>query len=261
LGIKLGLLLAIFAAGYLLSSLLRGVTAALAPIFTGEFGVSPAELGLLAAAYFASFAVLQLPMGAWLDRYGVRAVLVASLVLAAVSCMLFAAAESFDGLFWVRLLSGIGVSACLVAPLTAARLWTDASQQQRTNSWMLMAGALGLILGTLPAESIAASLGWRPLFVGLGVCFALVCAMVGTATPKHRIASGGGQSLFGSYGPIARRPYTWSIGSMGLLNYAILVAVQTLWMGPWLTNLGGLDSGVRRLGCCTSTRSRWSSSW
>ena len=73
---------AIFAAGYLLSSLLRGVTAALAPVFTAEFHADPAQLGLLAGAYFASFALLQLPMGAWLDRYGVRTILIASLGIA-----------------------------------------------------------------------------------------------------------------------------------------------------------------------------------
>ena len=98
---------AIFAAGYLLSSLLRGVTAALAPVFTAEFHADPAQLGLLAGAYFASFALLQLPMGAWLDRYGVRTILIASLGIAAASCFLFAAARSFHWLVAARFLSGL----------------------------------------------------------------------------------------------------------------------------------------------------------
>ena len=46
------MLLGMFAGGYLLSTLLRGVTAALAPYFTQEFSISPAELGLLAGSYF-----------------------------------------------------------------------------------------------------------------------------------------------------------------------------------------------------------------
>jgi MFS family permease len=146
--------LVIFAAGYLLSSQLRGVTAALAPMFTTQFAISPAQLGLLAGSYFASFAIMQLPMGALLDGFGVRAVLIVSLSIAALSCFMFAAAESFAGLFGARLLSGVGVSACLIAPLTAARLWTTPAQQQRLNSWMLMAGALGLVFGTLPSESL-----------------------------------------------------------------------------------------------------------
>lgn len=233
---------AIFAAGYLLSSLLRGVTAALAPLFTAEFQTNPAQLGLLGGAYFASFALLQLPMGAWLDKYGIRTILMVSLSIAAVSCFLFAAAESFHWLVGARTLAGIGVSACLIAPLTAARLWTTPSDQQRINAWMLMSGALGLVIGTLPAESIATLIGWRQLFVVVGGLFVLVATLIITLTPRQEIKSSSATGLIRSYSTILKNPYMTAIGPMGLFNYGILVAVQTLWVGPWLTTLGGLTS-------------------
>ncbi len=240
-------LLLIFAAGYLLSSLLRGVTAALAPVFIEAFHISTTQLGLLAGAYFVSFAILQLPMGFGLDRYGVRRVLFVALSIAGLSCLLFASASTYLGLFLARLLCGIGVSACLIAPLTAARLWTTPSQQQSINSWMLMAGALGLILGTLPAERVAFSLGWRTLFVGLGILFFLVALCIARYVPKkntpQNIANHATQPrFFASYLPIIQRPYTWRIGALGFFNYAILVAVQTLWAGPWLTHVIGLST-------------------
>ena len=232
---------AIFAAGYLLSSLLRGVTAALAPSFINEFHTDPAQLGLLAGAYFASFAVLQLPMGGWLYRYGVRRVLMLSLGVAAASCVMFAAAQSFQMLVLARAISGIGVSACLIAPLTAARLWTPPSMQQRINAWMLMSGALGLVMGTLPSEQLAAVWGWRPLFLIVGALFLVVAISVAWISPsqQHKPSQAG---LLNGYGSILRNPYTLSIGPMGFFNYSILVAVQTLWVGPWLTSLGGMAS-------------------
>ena len=235
--------LVVFAAGYLLSSQLRGVTAALAAMFTAEFSLSSAQLGLLAGSYFVSFAIMQLPMGALLDRFGVRLVLVVSLSVAALSCLLFANSSSFNGLFGARLLSGIGVSACLIAPLTAARLWTAAAQQQRLNSWMLMAGALGLVLGTLPSESLATSFGWPSLFVALGILFAAVALLVAVKAPKHNPEGTAGiRSFFLGYKNIMSTSYTWKIGALGFFNYAILVAVQTLWIGPWLTQLRGEDA-------------------
>lgn len=231
----------IFAAGYLLSSLLRGVTAALAPSFINEFHTDPAQLGLLAGAYFASFAVLQLPMGNWLDRHGVRRVLMVSLGIAAASCVMFAMAQSFQMLVVARVISGIGVSACLIAPLTAARLWTTPSMQQRINAWMLMSGALGLVMGTLPSERMAAEWGWRPLFVMEGALFLGVAVSVAWFSPhqEHKPSQVG---LLDGYGRILKNPYTLSIGPMGFFNYSILVAVQTLWVGPWLTSLGGMAS-------------------
>lgn len=232
---------AIFALGYLLSSLLRGVTAALAPSFISEFQADPAQLGLLAGAYFLSFAVLQLPMGIWLDRYGVRRVLMVTLSIAAASCVMFAVAQTFHALVTARVLTGIGVSACLIAPLTAARLWVPPSDQQRINSWMLMAGALGLVMGTLPAEQLSALWGWRVVFVLVGaLVFAVAIAVAWVAPHQERKPSQTG--LPSGYGAILRNSYMQSIGPLGLFNYSILVAVQTLWIGPWLTNLGGMAS-------------------
>jgi MFS family permease len=236
------IIFAIFAAAYLLSSLLRGVTAALAPIFVAAFETSPAQLGLLAGAYFASFALLQLPMGAWLDKYGVRTVLIISLSVAAVSCFLFAAADSFLWLVQARVLSGIGVSACLIAPLTAARLWASPKEQQRINAWMLMAGALGLVAGTLPAEGLANAFGWRPLFIAIGSLFVVVAILVAILTPKQARKPSSGQSFLQNYKTVLQKPYLRSIGPLALFNYSILVAVQTLWVGPWLTTLGGLTA-------------------
>jgi MFS family permease len=60
---------AVFALGYFLSSLVRGVTATLAPALTQEFALSSSQLGLLGGAYFLGFAMLQLPLGNWLDRF------------------------------------------------------------------------------------------------------------------------------------------------------------------------------------------------
>lgn len=232
--------LVIFAAGYLLSSQLRGVTAALAPLFKAGFSLSSADLGLLAGSYFASFAIMQLPMGALLDRFGVRVVLVISLSIAALSCIFFAAADSFVALLSARFLTGVGVSACLIAPLTAARLWTTPALQQRLNSWMLMAGALGLILGTMPSEGLAAWLGWPTLFVGLGCLFGLVALLVGLKAPGHqRNLASPPQGLLNGYRSILRTGFIWRIGALGFFNYAILVAVQTLWIGPWLTDVMG----------------------
>ena len=64
-----------FAFAYFFSALLRAVTATLAPAFSAELGLSSADLGLLAGAYFLGFSAMQLPLGRWLDNFGPRRVL------------------------------------------------------------------------------------------------------------------------------------------------------------------------------------------
>jgi MFS family permease len=52
-----------FAFAYFFSALVRAVVATLAPAFSGELGLTAADLGLLAGAYFLGFASMQLPLG------------------------------------------------------------------------------------------------------------------------------------------------------------------------------------------------------
>ena len=110
-----------FAFAYFFSTLVRAVTATLAPAFSAELGLSSGDLGLLAGAYFLGFALTQLPLGRALDRHGPRRVLLALMALAVVGCAAFASARQFAALALARAVIGIGLSACLMAPLTAFR--------------------------------------------------------------------------------------------------------------------------------------------
>ena len=148
-----------FAFAYFLSALLRAVTATLAPVFSSELGLQPADLGLLAGAYFLGFASLQLPLGRALDRFGPRRVQMVLLSLAVVGCAAFSQARGLLSLSAARLLIGMGVAACLMAPLTCYRHIFDASTQLRLNSWMLMTGSLGMLASTLPVQMAAAATG------------------------------------------------------------------------------------------------------
>jgi predicted MFS family arabinose efflux permease len=139
-------------------------------------------------------------------------------------------------LLLARLWVGAGVSACLIAPLTAARQWSSPATQQRINAWMLMSGALGLLLGTLPSEALASAAGWRWLFRGLAVLFGIVALAVWRCSPPA-MTSPPRHGWLRAYLPVVRNSATWTVAPLGVANYAILVAVQTLWAGPWLTTV------------------------
>src|SRR3954467_14043402 len=91
-----------FAAGYYLSYLFRTINALSADALGAELHLGATELGALTAAYFLTFAVLQLPIGAALDHYGPRRVQLALLPLAAMGATLFSSAESFVALLLGR---------------------------------------------------------------------------------------------------------------------------------------------------------------
>lgn len=228
-----------FALAYFLSALIRAITATLAPTLSVEFGLGAGDLGLLAGGYFLGFALTQLPLGAWLDRYGPRRVILGFLSVAVAGCIAFAMAPNFAGLLAARVLCGIGVSACLMAPLTAYRLWFAPESQLRANSWMLMTGALGMVASTLPVQWLLPRVGWRPMFAGLALLvLAAICVL---AWRLPRSATRVGDASGGGYRDVGRHAYFRRHLWLCFFSYGGLLAVQTLWAGPWLVQVSGLS--------------------
>jgi MFS family permease len=235
-----------FASAYFFSALIRAITATLSPTLTQEMGLSARDLGLLAGGYFLGFSLTQLPLGRWLDRFGPKKVNIAFLSVAVLGCLAFATATSFMGLLAARMLCGVGVSACLMAPLTGYRRWLTPSSQLRTNSWMLMTGSLGMLMSTLPVQWLMPWLGWRVLFLGLAVLVVLTMLLMAWLVPAWETAAFDAEApvsgLEKGYGVVWRSRYFWRMTPIGFVNYGGMVAIQTLWAGPWMTQVGGWSS-------------------
>jgi predicted MFS family arabinose efflux permease len=227
-----------FAFAYFFSALVRGVTATLAPHFSAELGLNAGDLGLLAGAYFLGFASTQLPLGSALDRFGPRRVLVVFLGAAVLGCVAFALARNFVGLTLARALIGVGVSACLMAPLTTFRRRFTTLAQMRANSWMLMAGSSGMVASTLPVQWLLPVMGWRGLFWVIAGCVGLSMLAILLLVPRDAPVRAG-PSAGGGYGEVWSHPTFVRFVPMGFFHYGGLIAVQSLWAGPWLVQVCG----------------------
>lgn len=232
-----------FAFAYFLSSLLRAVTATLAPTLAQEFMLQARDLGLLSGGYFLGFSATQLPLGKWLDRHGPRKVQLGFLGVAVAGCLVFSLADNFAGLLAGRVLVGAGVSACLMAPLTGYRRWFTPTAQMRANSWMLMTGSLGMVASTLPVQWLLPVLGWRPLFWGLAALVLLSMAWMALGVPRWHTADSApatpGATTEDGYGMVWRNPYFQRLAPLGFFSYGGMVAMQTLWAGPWMQKVAG----------------------
>lgn len=231
---------AAFAFTYLFAAVLRAVTATLSPVLTQEFSLNASDLGLLAGGYFLGFAAMQLPLGTWLDRHGPKRVILAFLAVAVLGCLAFSMAQGFAWLLVARVLCGVGVSACLMAPLTGFRRWLKPQTQLRANSWMLMSGSLGMVASTLPVQWLLPVFGWRPLFwivalgvvVSMGVLWRAVPPWAPTAAASGHVPAAG-------YGEVWRHPYFRRMVPLGFFSYGGMIAIQALWAGPWMVQLAG----------------------
>jgi predicted MFS family arabinose efflux permease len=245
----------LFAFPYFMSANLRAINAVIAPELTQEFALSASQLGLLSSAYFVGFAALQLPLGRWLDRHGPRRVECAFLAFAVAGCMLFAAAGSFDLLVLARTLLGFGVSACLMAPFAGYRQWFAPALQTRLSTWMLMSGSLGMIASTLPVQWLLPYLGWRGVFALAAALLLAALAAIWWLSPQtsqeYQVVRGSEKESSIGYLKVYQHPYMVALMPLCWFTYGGLLALQTLWVGPWLTRVHGLAPAQAAWGVMT----------
>lgn len=240
-----------FAGGYLLSYAFRSINAVIAPALMQDVGLSNAELGLLSSAYFVAFASLQLPLGIWLDKYGPRRTESVLLLFAAAGAAIFAMSTSLVGLWIGRALIGAGVSACLMAPFKAYRLWYAPQRQSQLASWMLVAGTSGALASTMPVTAVMPSIGWRGVFWVMAGLILLAAAAIfflikdvenaQSAAPGTSGPAGAAALTQPGYGAVFGDPYFRRLALLGLVNQGSFVALQTLWAGPWMVTVLGMS--------------------
>lgn len=238
---KLGFRLLIpFAAGYFLSFLLRNVNAIIAPDLSMALGLSSADLGLLTATYFLTFAFFQLPLGIFLDRYGSRRVEALLLLIAAIGCVGFAIGTNLLELVGARALIGLGVSACLMASFKVLAVWYPSERLPSLNAAVMVAGGLGALAATTPLAHAVDLLGWRNMFLLLAVVTTVVAVAIFTTPEKLNTRSSDSfQKQLHALGDILKSPVFWSFAPMTATGLGGFVALQGLWAVPWLMEVNG----------------------
>jgi len=235
-----------FACAYFISYAFRSINAVIAPELIGELHISNSELGLLSAAYFIGFGITQLPIGLCLDRFGPRRTEIVLMLLTIIGALIFAGADHFLNLLIGRVLIGMGVSACLMAAFSGFRSWFPLERQAQLASGMLVFGASGALMTSWPAHILLPYMGWRGIYVALAIlsCMAIVGLYFGlplktkSVIDLNALTQGRTVTLsWASYKPILTNAFFWRIFPLGIFCYGGFIAIQTLWLGPWLTGV------------------------
>jgi MFS transporter, ACS family, D-galactonate transporter len=152
----------------------RGSISVAMPMIREEFGLSAEATGLLLSAFFFAYALMQIPGGLLIDRFGPRKMATAATVGWGVATAASGMAWNFTSLFVAR--AAIGVTEAPIMPaggkLNAA--WM-APRERGRGATILDAGApLGAGIGGVAiAWLIAVTGGWRAAFIVAGAVTAL----------------------------------------------------------------------------------------
>ncbi|MEO8220783.1 MAG: MFS transporter [Specibacter sp.] len=143
----------------------RGSISVALPIIQKEFNLPPELIGLLLSAFFWTYALMQIPAGWLIDKFGPRKVITASCVGWGAATAASGLAGGFMSMFIARL--GIGVTEAGVMPAGGKlnAIWMHKKERGR-GATILDAGApLGAGVGAILITWLIASTGsWRYSF-------------------------------------------------------------------------------------------------
>lgn len=231
-----------FALAHFVSYFFRTVNAVVYPDLAHDLGLAADSIGLLTGAYFFAFAAAQLPVGVALDRFGPRKVQVPMLLIATLGAALFANAHSLTELIVSRALIGFGVAGSLMAAIKACSLWLPQERLPLSTALLLSVGGMGAMASTAPMHAILQHSNWRGAFIGLGAGTLAVSVLIFAVVPEHPKKQA---TRFLEMAAAVRQLYSswsfWRLGLYSIFAHASYMAVQGLWMGPWLRDVAQLE--------------------
>lgn len=170
-------ILALVAIATMVNYLDRTVLGIAAPYLTKELGLTAASLGIVFSAFSWSYALLQIPGGVFLDRFGTRTTYSLALGLWSAFTALMGFVGSFPALILARVGVGIFEAPCFPANSRILATWFPQQERARANSIYSVGQYAGIAFLSVPLFWITQQFGWRGLFFiagGFGIALAIV---------------------------------------------------------------------------------------
>jgi MFS family permease len=238
---RIGLIVLVL--GYVLSQFYRAFLAVLTPALEADLGATAADLSYASGLWFIVFAVMQIPVGEALDRFGPRITAVVLFSLGgAGGALVFAMAQTPAHIAWAMALIGIGCSPVLMAAYYIFAKMYPAVMFSTLAGATIGFGSLGNLASSAPLAWAVEAFGWRETMVALAVLTLLVSVALWLVVKDPPKAASSGPR--GSVLDILKIKALWLIFPMMFVNYAPAAGLRGLWVGPYGTDVFGADTSM-----------------
>lgn len=197
-------ILALMVGCFLFTFITRFSWPPLIPVVVPVLGMKMAQAGAFMSAFYIGYIITQIPAGILADRFGVRIILAASLVIEGLATFSMGYINTFDMGFWLRVLTGLGAGAVYASCARALMEWFPARERGTAFGILLAAPSGGIVLSNYIVPALNKTIGWQGAFQAVGLSTAavgvLIYFLVRTTAQTQSSGSmfGGFKVVFGS---------------------------------------------------------------
>jgi predicted MFS family arabinose efflux permease len=150
----------------------------LIPQVAASLNVEMTTAALLSTAFALSYALIQPVLGALADVFSKTWMIAGCMLVLGLATLAGGLATSFEMLFVMRVLAGIGAGGIFPIAMAVAGDHVPVAQRQVAFGKLLFAGMTGILLGASGSGVIADLVGWRGVFFATGGIDLLALALV-----------------------------------------------------------------------------------
>lgn len=148
-----------------------------------RFEVSATQLASLGVAQLVVYAMMQVPVGVLLDRYGSKTMLVVGSLVMGLGQLLVAVTTTFEVAATGRMLVGFGDAFIFISLTRTVNAWYQGTTASVVQQVVANVGQLGQVLSAIPFHLLLGRLGWSTAFT-LAATASMVAAFLAIALLK-----------------------------------------------------------------------------
>lgn len=158
------------AIAYLMTVTNRSSMGVAALLASQRFDVAATSLSTLAVAQLVVYAVMQVPVGILLDRFGSKAMLVFGTVVMTFGQFLVAISTELSLAVVGRMFVGLGDAFVFISVIRLVNGWFIGPKATRIQQLVTNTGQLGQAVSAIPFAYLLADVGWSSSFMLLSAC-------------------------------------------------------------------------------------------
>jgi len=211
---------------------------AVASLIRADLALSLAQAGSFLSMYYIGPALISLPAGTLVDRWGVKRMLIFGQVLTAVGLLLASTAHSYLTFIVLLIAAGFGYGVLNPTSTKAVMAWSPPAHRATLVGFKQVGLPLGGMLGAALLPALALALGWRIALVisALVIAAGAIASVLVYHDPPDLVLPAATPSTRGTVMSVLTSRDLWLLS----LAAGVFAAMQTVWMSYLVLYLQGV---------------------
>ena len=132
------------------------------------------SIGMLSAVYFWTYTAMQIPSGLLADHMGPRKATTIFLTVATIGSLMTFAGTEFWMIIMGKILIAAGMAVIYIPLMKIISVWFGKTDFPQLTGIVIAVGNVGAIAASAPLELLSDAIGWREVFLVLGIVTAIL---------------------------------------------------------------------------------------